>query len=92
LLNAQLTISASTEVTVDDFFKKNLVQNLANLLGCDPSMIHVMKVISASRRRRATSSGDVQLVVQIANNPEPTINSGNSTLNSTVSQNSTGTE
>ncbi|KAK3740701.1 hypothetical protein QZH41_019065 [Actinostola sp. cb2023] len=82
----QIILSVQT-VTVDEFFKNNLIQNLADLLGCDPSLIRYMDVISASRRRRRAVSGDTKIVMQIANNPDP--GQTNST-NATVSQNSTG--
>lgn len=96
----QVTIGAKA-VTVDDFFKKNFVQNLALLLGCDPSLIRFMEVISASgssRRRRAVDE-NMQIVVEIGNNPAPTVpytsttNNTNATQGSTptASQNSTGT-
>ena len=47
---------SSRSVTVDDFFKKNLVENLAALFEIDESRIRVMDVISAdgARRRRST--------------------------------------
>ena len=47
---------SSRSVTVDDFFKNNLVENLAALFEIDESRIRVMDVISAdgARRRRST--------------------------------------
>lgn len=97
----QVRIGAKA-VTVDDFFKKNFVNNLALLLGCDPSLIRFMEVISASgssRRRRRAVDDNMQIVVEIGNNPAPTVpytsttNNTNATQGSTptASQNSTGT-
>lgn len=96
----QVKIGAKA-VPVDDFFKKNFVQNLALLLGCDPSLIRFMEVISASgssRRKRAVDD-NMQIVVEIGNNPAPTVpytgatNNTNTTGGSTptASLNSTGT-
>ena len=41
-------------MSVDDFFKENVVQNLAALLGIKPDNIRVMQVVStgATRKRR----------------------------------------
>eukprot|EP00794_Sanderia_malayensis_P001199 gene1199-572_t len=76
---------STTSVSTSDFFKKNLVKNLAALLGIDPSKVRVMEVISASgtRRRRATSSLSY-VNVQIGDPPQTTTNtSTNQTTNST---------
>lgn len=58
-------------ISVDEFFEKNLVSNLASLLGIPENRIQVMEVVSASgssrRRRRAL---DVkQISIQIADPP-----------------------
>ena len=47
---------SSKSVSVDDFFKKNLVNNLAALFGIDKSRIRVMDVISAGGARRKRSA------------------------------------
>eukprot|EP00794_Sanderia_malayensis_P006712 gene6712-7474_t len=83
----QLSMGVSTtSVSTSDFFKKNLVKNLAALLGIDPSKVRVMEVISASgtRRRRATSSLSY-VNVQIGDPPQTTTNTSatNQTTNST---------
>ena len=48
---------SSRGVSIDDFFKKNLVKNLAALFGIDESRIRVMDVISAGGARRRRSTG-----------------------------------
>ena len=48
---------SSTSVSTDDFFKKNLIKNLAALFGIDDSRIRVMDVISAGGARRKRSAG-----------------------------------
>ena len=67
----QLRFEASTTaVTLDDFFKENIVKNIAALLGIDSSRIKFMEVISASRKRRNTEGGkSVTLVVSFHNVP-----------------------
>ena len=48
---------SSQSISADDFFKKNLVKNLAALFGIDESRIRVMDVISAGGARRRRSTG-----------------------------------
>ncbi|KAJ8026005.1 Fibrocystin-L [Holothuria leucospilota] len=63
-------------VEVDNFFEENLVQNLANLLDIPPSKIRVVEIISEdSARRRRRSSGEVEVVVEIGNQPSATSSS-----------------
>ena len=57
---------SSQSVTVDDFFKKNLVKNLAALFGIDESRIRVMDVISAGGARRKRSTGLTYINVSYA--------------------------
>jgi len=57
-------------VSIDEFFTKNLVNNLADLLGIDKSLIRVVDIISENSRRRRRSSGDVAIVqLEIADPP-----------------------
>ena len=57
-------------VSIDDFFTKNLVNNLADLLGIDKSLIRVVDIVSENTRRRRRSSGDVTIVqIEIADPP-----------------------
>ena len=57
---------SSQSVSVDDFFKKNLVRNLAALFGIDESRIRVMDVISAGGARRKRSAGLTYIDVSYA--------------------------
>ena len=66
-LQVQIGVEA---VSIDDFFKENLVRNLAGLLGIDQSLIRVVNIVSESGRRKRRSSGDVALVeLEIADPP-----------------------
>ena len=66
-------------VSIDDFFKKNLVSNLAELLGIDKSLIRVVDIISESSRRRRRSSDNVAIVqIEIADPPLATNGSSSS--------------
>lgn len=57
-------------VSIDDFFTKNLVNNLADLLGIDKSLIRVVDIVSENGRRRRRSSGGVSIVqIEIADPP-----------------------
>ena len=54
---AVVQVSLTVSVTVDDFFEKNLISNLAFLLQIPSNKIRIVSVISeSSRRRRAASS------------------------------------
>ena len=56
---------SSKSVSTEDFFKKNLVANLAALFGIDTSRIRVMEVVSAAgskRRRRKRAAADLSYV------------------------------
>lgn len=61
LFQLRLGIKQSS-VSVDDFFKENIVQNIAALLGIDKSRIRVMDVISAGGRRRRNIDDDNVLI------------------------------
>ena len=57
-------------VSVDEFFEKNLVFNLANLLGITENRIRVMEVVSASSsRRRRRDADSVEIVIHISDPP-----------------------
>ena len=58
-------------VSIDDFFKINLVNNLAELLGIDKSLIRVVNIVSAdgNSRRRRRSPSDVSVEIEIADPP-----------------------
>ncbi|CAH1788932.1 unnamed protein product [Owenia fusiformis] len=47
----RVTFNAPAQ-SIDDFFKTNLISNLVQLLGIDPSKIRIMNVVSASSRRK----------------------------------------
>ena len=52
--------------TVDDFFKEELVSNLAALLGIDKSRIRFMQIVSAGgNRKRRDGSGLLFIEVSI---------------------------
>uniref|UniRef100_A0A7M5XJA2 G8 domain-containing protein n=2 Tax=Clytia hemisphaerica TaxID=252671 RepID=A0A7M5XJA2_9CNID len=77
----QLRFQASTAaVSIDDFFKENLVNNIAALLGIPSSRVKFMEVISASRKRRDTDGDSVTLVLEVVEEPKITnVTSANST-------------
>ena len=76
-------------VTIDDFFKENLLSNLVQLLGIDPSRVRIVDIVSesGSRRRRKRSSGGVfNVLIEIGDSPPITngsISSSNSSSNYT---------
>ena len=51
-------------MSVDDFFKENVVQNLASLLGIKPENIRVMQVAiaGATRKRRSVEESSEMTV------------------------------
>ena len=54
-----------TSVSEDDFFKENIVNNIAALLGIDKSNIRVMNVVSAGggrKRRRRRNAADLSYI------------------------------
>ena len=54
-------------MSVDDFFKENVVQNLAALLGIKPDNIRVMQVVSTGvTRKRRNIKGSSEMTVSRA--------------------------
>lgn len=55
----------SKPVRFNDFFEKNLIQNLATLLNIDESRIRVVEIVNAAgiSRRRRRDSDDSQMIV-----------------------------
>ena len=54
-------------MSVDDFFKENVVQNLAALLGIKPDNIRVMQVVSTgATRKRRNVEGSSEMTVSRA--------------------------
>eukprot|EP00795_Rhopilema_esculentum_P009048 gene9048-16692_t len=75
---------SSKSISGDDFFKKNLVNNLAALFGIDKSRIRVMDVISAGGARRKRSTDLSYIDVQIGDPPQSgNLTQSNSTANQT---------
>ena len=92
-------VGLSLEVSVEDFFDEDrLVQNLAFLLGIDPSQIRVVSVIreTLSKRRRRQSdagAGDMTQSVSVdfeIGNPPPTVTTMEQ--NDTMTDNETATQ
>ena len=69
-----LYLLGSKPVHFNDFFEKNLVQNMASLLNIDGSRIRVVEIVNAAeknRRRRRTSNDEVMTVtIEIGDPPE----------------------
>ena len=67
----------SKPVHFNDFFEKNLIQNLASLLNIDQSRIRVVEIVNVagnSRRRRRDSDDKVMTVtIEIGDPPQPRI-------------------
>ena len=54
-------------MSVDDFFKENVVQNLAAILGIKPDNIRVMQVVSTgATRKRRNVEGSSEMTVSRA--------------------------
>ena len=54
-------------MSVDDFFKENVVENLAALLGIKPDNIRVMQVVSTGvTRKRRNIEGSSEMTVSRA--------------------------
>ena len=51
-----------TSVSMDDFFKENIVNNIAALLGIDKKNIRVMDVVSAGGGKRRRRSADLSYI------------------------------
>lgn len=54
-------------ISNDDFFDINPVQNIANLLGIDPSKIRIANIVreNSRRRKRNTGSGNAEIDIDI---------------------------
>ena len=67
----------SKPVHFNDFFEKNLIENLASLLGVDESLIRVVEIVNAlgdSRRRRRDSDDETMTVtLEIGDPPQKKI-------------------
>ena len=93
---AVVQVSLTVSVTVDDFFEKNLISNLAFLLNIPSSKIRIVSVISeSSRRKRATGEGSSTIAIEIGDPPSNqdtrsapvaanTTSNGNDTYNQTT--------
>ncbi|XP_069478189.1 fibrocystin-L-like [Ambystoma mexicanum] len=66
-------------MTVDEFFGPNLVNNLAAFLKIPSSKIRITKIIRESRRRRRRSTGQMSVLVEIADPPSKDINNSTNT-------------
>lgn len=55
------------EMTTDEFYGKNIVSNLAALLGLDSSKVRVMNVIRESKRRKRQAT--MIVLIEIGNHP-----------------------
>ncbi|ESO84871.1 hypothetical protein LOTGIDRAFT_131466, partial [Lottia gigantea] len=59
------------EMTIDEFFGENLIQNMAAFLGVDPRKVRIVDVVredSGSRRKRQT--GSIKLIIEIGDEPD----------------------
>ncbi|XP_065660201.1 fibrocystin-L isoform X2 [Hydra vulgaris] len=60
------------DVSLDDFFTINLVQNLADLLGISTSKIRIMSIVAASKRKRRGTATPINVQFEIGNPPNST--------------------
>ena len=67
----------SRPVHFNDFFEKNLIQNLASLLNIDESRIRVVEIANAAgdsrRRRRESDDKTMTVTIEIGDPPQPSI-------------------
>ena len=80
-------------VTVDDFFERNIINNLAALLGVPKNKIKMVSVTrETSRRRRRATSGSQSIQFEISNDAPETIQEPEmESFNGTSSENVTAT-
>ena len=64
-------------VHFNDFFEKNLIQNLASLLNIDKSRIRVVEIVNAAgnsrRQRRESDDKTMSVTIEIGDPPQPHI-------------------
>ena len=67
----------SKPIHFNDFFEKNLIQNLASLLDIDESRIRVVEIVNAAgssrRRRRESDDKTMTVTIEIGDPPQPSI-------------------
>ena len=70
-----IRVSFTLDVTIDDFFTTYLIDNLALVLGIEPSTIRVVNVISENspRNRRSLLAVDSTIVLELGEPAEPNI-------------------
>jgi len=79
LFNAktEFFLLGSKPVHFNDFFEKNLIQNLASLLNIDESRIRVVEIVNAAgssrRRRREPDDKTMTVTIEIGDPPLPSI-------------------
>ena len=66
-----LQVSLDITVSVDEFFLRNLIENLAYILNIDKSRIRIVNIIAEDSRRRRQAINDTNVVVlELGNPPE----------------------
>lgn len=73
----EFCLLGSKPVHFNDFFEKNLIQNLASLLNIDESRIRVVEIVNAAggsrRRRRESDDKTMTVTIEIGDPPQPSI-------------------
>lgn len=73
----EFCLLGSKPVHLNDFFEKNLIQNLASLLNIDESRIRVVEIVNAAggsrRRRRESDDKTMTVTIEIGDPPQPSI-------------------
>ena len=70
-------VLGSKPVHFNDFFEKNLIENLASILNIDKSRIRVVEIVNAAgnsrRRRRESDDKEMTVTIEIGDPPQPHI-------------------
>lgn len=75
-VKTEFYLLGSKPVHFNDFFEKNLIQNLASILNIDESRIRVVEIVNAvggSRRRRESDDKTMTITIEIGDPPQPII-------------------
>jgi len=64
-------LKVGTTVDIDNFFEENVVENLAGLLGIDPSNIRVANIVREGSVRRRKRSTETQATITFEIGPPP---------------------